>query len=105
MSPTDDLRRLGRRLGAVREAVTRGDGLDRERFRDLVLEVDAQVRASARGAHDQAPADRRQLLALLDEASALRDLLERAHDSTRQAIDLDTRRRLGRAAYRRPSPG
>lgn len=100
MSRNDRLRQFGHQLAATREALQRGGEADVERLLELARTLEAPL--------DPVPdqtARRAELIALLDEAGALRELIEQERDTLRQAIDGDARRRLGRAAYRLPRRG
>lgn len=101
MSSGPDLTRLRRRLSAVRAAVLAGEAGDPGQIRDLLFDVEQHIE----GLRSAAPADPAHLLALLDEAGALRDALHRGQEVVRQTIEADRRRRLGRVAYQRPRAG
>lgn len=101
MTRDDPLARLAGRLEAVRRALERGEELGAERLSSLVRDLQSPGLDEAHQA--AAPADR--LIALLDEASSLRSLLERDRVALRQALEAAARRRLGRTAYQRSARG
>ena len=90
-----DVHDLGRRVAGLRRAAESGEPLDPVALSDLAERIEACLQPRT----DAAPG-RPDLLALLDEADALRAVLVRQSGALRAAIDADDRRRHGRAAYR-----